>query len=95
MTNKKDTDRRLLQVSLKPDLYEQVREHCNQLDMPMAIWARELIKRELNQALPPEKNDLLALARAATQSNVQHDPSALACGWALLRPAGEYAEPAP
>lgn len=44
------TNRRLLQVSLKADLYEQVREHCNQLDMPMAIWARELIKRELKAA---------------------------------------------
>jgi hypothetical protein len=42
--------RRLLQVSLKADLYEQVRKHCNQLDMPMAIWARELIKRELKAA---------------------------------------------
>jgi hypothetical protein len=47
------TGRRLLQVSLKTDLYEQVRWHCTQLDMPMAIWARELIKRELKQALPP------------------------------------------
>jgi hypothetical protein len=46
-------NRRLLQVSLKADLYEQVRGHCNHLDMPMAIWARELIKRELKQALPP------------------------------------------
>ena len=45
--------RRPLQISLKADLYEQVREHCNQLDMPMAIWARELIKRELKAALPP------------------------------------------
>jgi hypothetical protein len=44
------TSRRPLQISLKADLYEQVREHCNQLDMPMAIWARELIKRELKAA---------------------------------------------
>lgn len=39
--------RRLLQVSLKPDFYELVRQHCAQLDMPMAVWARELIKREI------------------------------------------------
>jgi hypothetical protein len=45
-------NRRPLQISLKADLYEQVREHCNQLDMPMAIWTRELIKRELKAALP-------------------------------------------
>jgi hypothetical protein len=43
------TSRRLLQVSLKAELYEQVRQHCAQLDMPMAIWARELIKRELER----------------------------------------------
>ena len=43
------SSRRLLQVSLKSELYEQVRQHCAQLDMPMAIWARELIKRELER----------------------------------------------
>jgi hypothetical protein len=40
-------DRRLLQISVKPELYEQIRAHCAAIDMPMAIWARELIKREL------------------------------------------------
>jgi hypothetical protein len=47
MTNKKDTDRRLLQVSLKPDFYERVRQHCARIDLPMAIWVRQLIKREV------------------------------------------------
>lgn len=48
-------NRRLLQVSVKPDFYEQIRAHCQQLDMPMAIWTRELIKRELDASgqLPP------------------------------------------
>jgi hypothetical protein len=41
--------RRLLQISLKPDLYEQIRAHCAVIDMPMAIWTRELIKRELER----------------------------------------------
>jgi predicted DNA-binding protein len=50
MTTRKGTDRRLLQVSLKPDFYEQLRQHCSQLDMPMAIWVRELIKREIEKA---------------------------------------------
>lgn len=39
--------RKLLQVSLKPELHEAVRVYCAKLDIPMAIWARELIKREL------------------------------------------------
>ena len=47
MTTRKDSSRRLLQVSLKPDLYDRIRDHCEALDIPMAIWARELIKREL------------------------------------------------
>lgn len=40
--------RRLLQISLKPDFYELVRKHCRALDLPMTVWARELIKREIN-----------------------------------------------
>lgn len=40
--------RRLLQISLKPDFYELVRKHCAALDLPMTVWARELIKRELS-----------------------------------------------
>ena len=42
--------RRLLQVSIKADLYERIRAHCVQLDIPMAIWARELIKREMERS---------------------------------------------
>jgi hypothetical protein len=49
MTQRKDPTRRLLQVSMKPDLYEAVRQYCAQIDVPMAIWARELMKRELSR----------------------------------------------
>ena len=49
MTTTTTTSRRLLQVSVKPDLYERIRAHCDQIDIPMAIWARELIKRELER----------------------------------------------
>jgi hypothetical protein len=45
----RSSNRRLIQVSVKPDLYERIREHCDQIDIPMAIWARELIKRELER----------------------------------------------
>lgn len=43
----KPVTRKLVQVSLKPELHELVRQHCAQLDMPMAVWARELMKREI------------------------------------------------
>jgi hypothetical protein len=56
--------RRLLQISCKPDLYEEIRSHCADFDVPMAIWARELIKRELlnrktltpSAAPPPDRS---------------------------------------
>lgn len=49
MTQRKDPTRRLLQVSMKPDFYEAVRQHCAEIDVPMAIWARELMKREIGR----------------------------------------------
>ena len=50
------TNRKLLQVSVKADLYERIRAHCDEIDMPMAIWTRELIKRELPAPVPsPER----------------------------------------
>jgi hypothetical protein len=47
MTSKKGSDRRLLQVSLRADFYAKVQAHCARIELPMAIWVRELIKREL------------------------------------------------
>jgi hypothetical protein len=40
--------RRLIQLTMKPDLYERIREHCNSIDTPMTIWARQIICRELD-----------------------------------------------
>lgn len=48
MTARKTDGRRLLQISLKPDFYELVRKHCHALDLPMTVWARDLIRREIN-----------------------------------------------
>jgi hypothetical protein len=47
MTNKKAPDRRLLQVSLRGDFYAKVQAHCARIELPMAIWVRQLIKREI------------------------------------------------
>lgn len=43
------TPRKLLQVSLKPELHQAIRAHCAKLDVPMAIWVRDLIKREIQK----------------------------------------------
>lgn len=47
MSTRKDDNRRLIQLTMKPDLYDRIRDHCSALDMPITVWARELIKREL------------------------------------------------
>lgn len=39
--------RKLLQVTLTPDLHAAVRACCREIDKPMAIWVRDLIRREL------------------------------------------------
>ena len=39
--------RRLLQISCPQDLHDKIRDHCKRLDIPMGLWARELIKQEL------------------------------------------------
>lgn len=49
MTTRKFNGRKLVQLSMKPEFYELVRQHCEDLDMPVTVWARELIKRELAQ----------------------------------------------
>lgn len=43
----KPSGRRLLQVSLKPEFYAQVQQHCHEIDVPMALWVRSLIQREI------------------------------------------------
>jgi hypothetical protein len=48
MTTRKDDGRRLIQITMLPDLYLELREHCRKLDIPVSVWARELIKRELS-----------------------------------------------
>jgi post-segregation antitoxin (ccd killing protein) len=49
MQKRDNHSRKLLQVSVKADLYERIRAHCDAIDIPMAIWTRELIKRELER----------------------------------------------
>lgn len=47
MSTRRDDNRKLIQLTMKPDLYDRIRDHCSALDMPITVWARELIKREL------------------------------------------------
>lgn len=47
MTTRKDDGRKLIQLTAQPELYERIKQHCRALDVPITVWARELIKREL------------------------------------------------
>jgi hypothetical protein len=49
MTIRKSNGRKLIQLSVRPEFYELIRDHCERLDMPVTVWARELIKRELER----------------------------------------------
>lgn len=55
MTIRKTDGRRLLQISMQPDYYELVREHCRRLDVPMTVWARDLIRREIESPTTPTR----------------------------------------
>jgi hypothetical protein len=39
--------RHFLQITMQPDLYNQVKEHCKALDKPVTVWVRDLIVAEL------------------------------------------------
>lgn len=47
MTIRKTDGRKLIQLSVKPEFWEVIREHCETIDMPVTVWAREAMKREL------------------------------------------------
>lgn len=53
MTLRRSDNRRLLQVSMKPEFYAIVQQHCIELDIPMALWVRSLIQRELQKLDEP------------------------------------------
>lgn len=48
MTIRKETGRKLIQLSVKPHFWDEIKDHCDGLDIPVTIWARELMKRELD-----------------------------------------------
>lgn len=50
MTIRKSDGRRIVSLTMKQDLYEQLIERCEQIDIPVTVFVRELIKRELVDA---------------------------------------------
>lgn len=46
----------MIQLTMAPDLYEAVRDHCKRQDTPVTVWTRELIRQALSTDSPPPPN---------------------------------------
>jgi len=44
MSTRKDDGRKLIQITVQPDLYEKIRKHCDNFDMPITVWVRGLMR---------------------------------------------------
>ena len=40
-------NRRIVSISMKPDLHAQLWSHCKEIDQPVTVFVRELIKKAL------------------------------------------------
>ena len=40
--------RKIVSVTMLPDLYEELVKHCKNIDVPVSVWCRDVIKRELH-----------------------------------------------
>jgi hypothetical protein len=49
MTTRKDDGRKLIQLTMSPDLYDQIRQHCQSMEVPITVWARMTLKQELDR----------------------------------------------
>jgi hypothetical protein len=47
MAKTKDPDRKLVSVLMRTPLYDALVRHCQERDVPVSVWCRELIQREL------------------------------------------------
>jgi hypothetical protein len=59
MTIRKSDGRHLIQLTMAPALYFELRDHCQKLDTPITVWARNLIRRALADAAPIDDPDRL------------------------------------
>lgn len=49
MTTRKDDGRKLIQLTVSPDLYDQIKEHCQDMEVPITAWARMTLKQALQR----------------------------------------------
>ena len=39
--------RKVVSVTMLPDLYKELVEYCKSIDVPVSVWCRDLIKQKL------------------------------------------------
>ena len=39
--------RKLISITCQPDLYEQVKQVCADQDLPVSVWARKVLEKEI------------------------------------------------
>jgi predicted DNA-binding protein len=49
MTIRKSDGRRIVSITMQPELYEQLQAVCQQHDLPVTVWVREAIKARLER----------------------------------------------
>ena len=83
--------RRVISVTMQPDLYDQLYAHCKELDIPITVVVREAISKALPTEKPqPKESQLITYARAVTSKGQQPPPQAH-CWAALAAPRGSDA----
>lgn len=45
-------NRRIVSISMKPELHARLWDHCKELDQPVTVFVRELIKQALPSTPP-------------------------------------------
>jgi predicted DNA-binding protein len=63
--------RRVISVTMQPDLYDQLYARCKELDRPITVFVREAI----SQALNAEQQRILATRNQASWTAISPDPS--------------------
>jgi predicted DNA-binding protein len=53
MTIRKDDGRRVVSLTMQPELYERLQAMCRQRDLPVTVWVREAIKAHLEREQGP------------------------------------------
>jgi predicted DNA-binding protein len=48
MTPSTPSTRRVVSITMQQELYEQLRQHCQQIDQPVTVFVREAIKKALD-----------------------------------------------